>query len=98
MRVTKAMSRRIDELNAMSSKLGNNDFYCDFGSTVESAVSGLTINWSNKFIWIVANGRNAWGNDPIKERITLSKDDARDDFNYWTKELRKGLVNAVKYR
>ena len=89
MKLSKANKNRIEELNSMSLKVDT--FYCDFDTTVESCLWDLEITYNDKFVWIKSSGMEA-----LNERITLSSDWASDDFNYWTKSLRKGLKQAIK--
>ena len=82
------MRDRIEEINQMSSQV--DQFYCDFGSTVESCLWDLEITYNDRFVWIKADGC-----DPIKDRYTISNEDQVADLSWELTQLRKGLKQAI---
>ena len=91
MALSKRMRDRIEEINQMSSQV--DQFYCDFGSTVEDCIWDLKVTYNDRFVWIKSSGISGYS-----ARYTLTQESAIEDLSWDLSQLRKGLKQSIKYQ
>lgn len=84
----KTLKTRIEEINKLSALV--DQFYCDFGSTVESCLYDLEITYNDRFVWVKADGDRR-----INERYTLSDEFQVEDLKFMLTQLRKSIKKEV---